>query len=97
MTLVITIKSDLTAAGRGNAKSRRKAARAKKFAENRADASLTRSIASAMNNASGRTLKAINLPTTKEVETIGSICIPDVAIYQAGYREVREGATHIVS
>ena len=96
MTIVITLKSDLPEFVRGNAKSRRRALRAAKFAESQADLSLARDISSAATKCSVTTLKAISLPAMKEAEQTGSICIPDVAMYQAGHRKIRDGVTHIV-
>jgi len=35
-------------------------------------------------------------PSLREKETAGSSCLPEVAIYSAGFRNGRKDATHII-
>ncbi|MBK5075186.1 hypothetical protein I2492_19495 [Budviciaceae bacterium CWB-B4] len=82
-----------------NSKTARFKARGELMAKRKADAELAvkidRAFKKLSTGCSERTQKAINLPSVKEPETTGSICIPDVAMYQAGHRKVRKNATHI--
>lgn len=39
--------------------------------------------------------KACSSPSLRDRHESTSVCLPDVAIYNAGYRTVRKGATHI--
>lgn len=39
--------------------------------------------------------KACISPSLRDRHESTSVCLPDVAIYNAGYRTVRKGATHI--
>lgn len=74
-----------------NSKAARFKARGELMAKRKADAELAAKIDRAFKKlstgCSGRTLKAISLPSVKEQETTGSICIPDVAMYQAKFRK----------
>ena len=85
---------------RENSKTARFKARGELMAKRKADAELAVKIDRAFKKLSTgcteRTLKAISLPAMKEAEQTGSICIPDVAMYQAGHRKIRDGVTHIV-
>lgn len=40
--------------------------------------------------------RATSLGSLRDSSTGGSACLPDVALYAAGYRTVRKNATHIV-
>lgn len=39
--------------------------------------------------------KACSSPSLRDRHESASVCLPDVAIFNAGYRTVRKGATHI--
>lgn len=39
--------------------------------------------------------KACSSPSLRDRHESTSVCLPDVAIYNAGHRTVRKGATHI--
>ena len=39
--------------------------------------------------------KAVISPSLRDRHESTSVCLPDVAIYNAGHRTVRKGATHI--
>jgi len=39
--------------------------------------------------------KAVISPPLRDRHESTSVCLPDVAIYNAGYRTIRKGATHI--
>lgn len=73
---------------------RRKLEREQLAAESR----LEHRIESIMSGCSGRVSKALNgtLTLRDRSSESGSICIPDVAIYQAGYRNSRKDVTHII-
>lgn len=43
-----------------------------------------------------RVAKAIEVQTTKYYPSADNICLPEVAKYSAGFRNVRKDATHIV-
>ena len=70
----------------GNAKTRYKARRAEKHAQERSDKVMAKKIDVAMSGCSERTLKAlIVLPRVKE-SNYGPVCLPQVYIYRAGHR-----------
>ena len=45
---------------------------------------------------SNRVLKATSLIAVRETDIVGSCCLPEVAMYSAGFRRVRKDATHII-
>lgn len=83
MTIVITYLSDKPVQGRGNAKSRRKTARAAKFAQAKVDKELRNKIASAASGLTERAYKAVSMPTVRSKQIItGSCCLPEVAKFR---------------
>ncbi len=90
MTVVITYLA------KDNAKTRYRARRAAKREQMEADARLARKIAVAGTGCSLTVSRAINSPSLRERETSGSVCLPEVAIYSAGFRNGRKDATHII-
>lgn len=83
MTVVITYLA------KDNAKSRYRARRAAKREQANADASLYRKIAVIASGCSSlKVARAINGPSVRDVkEESGAMCLPDVALYAAGYRK----------
>ena len=59
---------------------------------------INRAFAKLSGEGSERTCKALSLPGLRQPkeDTSGSICIPQVAIFQAGHRTVRKDAIHII-
>ena len=76
----------------GNAKTRYKARRAEKHAQERSDKVMAKKIDVAMSGCSERTLKAISSTDykmclrKKPEPDYGAVCLPEVALYAAGYR-----------
>lgn len=83
MTVVITYLA------KDNAKSRYRARRAAKREQANADASLSRKIAVIASGCSSlKVARAINGPSVRDVkDESGAMCLPDVAIFAAGYRK----------
>ncbi|WP_072053825.1 transcriptional regulator [Obesumbacterium proteus] len=76
-----------------NAKQRCKLRRLERRSEERnsanAERRLANKISATLSGCSERTVKALSLPTPVvrgEEEVTGSICLPEVAMYNAGYR-----------
>lgn len=90
MTVVITIKAS------DNAKNRYRARRAEKREQQKADEQLARKIAAAHAGCSTKVVKATALPSLRDRNEGGAVCLPAVAIYSAGFRKVRKEATHII-
>lgn len=90
MTVVITILAS------DNARNRRRARRAEMQAQRQADEHLARKIAVAASGCSTKVVKATTLPSLRDRNEGGAVCLPSVAIYSAGFRKVRKEATHIV-
>ncbi|CAB0019690.1 unnamed protein product, partial [Nesidiocoris tenuis] len=61
----------------------------------RSEAALQRRIEEAVAGCSINVVRAVSALSMREQRT-GTVCMPDVAIYRAGYRSVRKSATHIV-
>jgi len=57
------------------------------------DVRLGRSIEAALTGCSDRVLKAVNAPTVRSKCESTSICLPDVAKYQAGFRKPTDSIT----
>ena len=72
---------------KGTAKSRYKARRAAMVADRRDDVALARKIAVAVSGCSMKVAKATTLPTLREKTESTATCLPQVAIYNAGYRK----------
>ena len=90
MTVVITyLASD-------NAKNRYRARRAAKREQMQADNKLARNIAVASAGCSLNVSRATSSPSLREKHESTAMCLPDVALYQAGHRKVRKDAVHIV-
>jgi len=89
MTVVITYLA------KDNAKSRYRARRAAKREQAYADASFSRKIAVIASGCSSlKVARAINGPSVRDVkEESGAMCLPDVALYAAGYRKPTEPVT----
>lgn len=82
-----------------NAKQRYNARRAAEHREKKQYAGkINRAFAKLSGEGSERTCKALSLPGLRQPkeDTSGSICIPQVAIFQAGHRAVRKDAVHII-
>ena len=54
-----------------------------------------RRIVSTLSSCNQRVEKAVISPSLRDRHESTSVCLPDVAIYNAGHRTVRKGATHI--
>jgi hypothetical protein len=79
-----------------NRNQRRMAAfNAKKASESIEQARFERRIVSTLSNCNQRVEKACSSPSLHEQKTSGSSCLPEVAIYSAGFRNGRKDATHI--
>lgn len=89
MTLVITILAS------DNARNRRRARREALREQANADASLSRKITVIASGCSSlKVARAINGPSVRDVkEESGAMCLPDVAMYAAGYRKATESVT----
>ncbi len=82
-----------------NAKERKKLARAIAHrAECKRDAGLEKNIATALTGCSARIYKAtMPIPIrSKEQPSADNICLPDVAKFAAGFRNVREDCYHVI-
>lgn len=84
MTVVITILAD------DNARNRRRKRRAEQRAQNEAHARLARKIAVAGSGCSLNVARATSLPGVREKSQGGAMCIPQVAIFAAGYRKSKQ-------
>jgi hypothetical protein len=82
----------------GTAKSRYKARRAAKIAERSFDKSLARNFAEAVTGCSSSVFRAVTAPgvRSKPEPGAGSICMGDVALYQAGHRGKPVNPYHII-
>ena len=89
MTVVITYLA------KDNAKNRYRARRAAKREQLAKDAMLARKIAVIASGCSSlKVARAINGPIVRDVkEESGAMCLPDVALYAAGYRKPTESVT----
>ncbi|WKZ94073.1 hypothetical protein P0E69_09460 [Chimaeribacter arupi] len=72
---------------KGTAKSRYKARRAAMIADRRGDQALSRKVAVAVSGCSIKVAKATTLPTLREKTESTATCLPQVAIYNAGFRK----------
>jgi len=89
MTVVVTyLASD-------NARNRRRARRAEANEHLNADNRLARKIAVASAGCSLNVSRATSSPSLREKHESTAMCLPDVALYQAGHRKVRKDAVHI--
>lgn len=80
-----------------NRNQRRMAAfNAKKAAEAINQNRFERKLTQALSGCSTKVVKATTLPSLRDRNEGGAVCLPDVAIYSAGFRKVRKEATHIV-
>jgi hypothetical protein len=89
MTVVITYLAT------DNAKNRYRARRAAKREQMQADNKLARNIAVASAGCSLNVSRATSSPSLREKHESTGMCLPDVALYQAGHRKVRKNAVHI--
>ncbi|CAX60737.1 Phage transcription antitermination protein [Erwinia billingiae Eb661] len=82
----------------GTAKSRYKARRATKVADRTFDKSLARNFAEAVTGCSSSVFRAVTAPgvRSKPEPGAGSICMGDVALYQAGHRGKPVNPYHII-
>jgi hypothetical protein len=53
-----------------------------------------RRIVSTLSSCNQRVEKAVISPSLRDQKTTGSTCLPEVAIYSAGFRNGRKNATH---
>ncbi|WP_223563958.1 transcriptional antitermination N peptide [Pantoea agglomerans] len=58
--------------------------------------SFERRIVSTLSSCNQRVEKAVISPSLRDQKTAGSACLPEVAIYSAGFRNGRKDATHII-
>lgn len=80
-----------------NRNQRRMAAfNARKASESIEQARFERRIVSTLSSCNQRVEKAVTAPSLRDKHESGALCLPDVALYQAGFRNVRKDATHIV-
>lgn len=87
MTVVITyLASD-------NAKNRYRARRAAKREQMQADSKLARNIAVASAGCSLNVSRATSSPSLREKHESTSACLPEIAIYNAGYRKSKDIVT----
>lgn len=87
MTVVITILAS------DNARNRRRARRAEMQAQRQADEHLARKIAVAASGCSTKVAKATTLPSLRDRNEGGAVCLPSVAIYSAGFRKAKDIVT----
>ncbi|MBH3213203.1 hypothetical protein [Serratia marcescens] len=73
-----------------NSKTRRYRQRGEVMAKRREDANTAKKLSKAWAK-----LTRVELPAQKHVYS-GSCCLPEVAMFAAGHRKVRKGATHII-
>jgi len=88
-----------------NSKSRRMRERGEHYAAYKAlcdaDRAMARKLEAAFTKLSegctAKVARAINGPSVRDVKVeSGAMCLPDVALYAAGYRNSRKDATHII-
>ena len=87
-----------------NSKSRRVRERGEHYAATKAqcdaDRSTARKIEAAFSKLSAgcslNVARAISAPSLREKHESTAMCLPQVALFQAGHRKVRKDATHIV-
>lgn len=80
-----------------NRNQRRMAAyNAKKAAEATDASRFSKKLTVALSGCSLNVAKATTLPSLRDRNEGGAVCLPAVAIYSAGFRKVRKEATHIV-
>lgn len=67
-------------------------------AEKQRNTQLNRNVAAALSGCSDRVLKAVNAPSvrSKPQPSADNLCLGDVALYAAGFRNTRKDATHII-
>lgn len=79
-----------------NRNQRRMAAfNAKKASQSIEQASFERRIVSTLSSCNQRVEKACSSPSLRDRHESTSVCLPEIALFNAGYRNVRKGATHI--
>lgn len=54
-----------------------------------------RRIVSTLSSCNQRVEKAVISPSLRDRHESTSVCLPDVALYQAGHRKARKNATHV--
>ncbi|MDU4288369.1 hypothetical protein [Mixta calida] len=80
-----------------NRNQRRMAAfNAKKAAEAMNESRFEKKVARALSGCSLNVARATSAPSLREKHESTAMCLPQVALYQAGHRKVRKDATHIV-
>lgn len=80
-----------------NNKQRKKLQRAIEHrAAQRNELRFERKITAALSGCSLNVARAVSAPTLRDKHESGALCLPDVALYQAGFRKVRKDVTHIV-
>jgi len=87
MTVVITILAS------DNARNRRRARRAAQQEQQHADARLARKIAVASAGCSLNVARATSAPSLREKHESAAMCLPQVAIFSAGYRKSKDNVT----
>lgn len=80
-----------------NNKQRKKLQRAIEHrAAQRNELRFERKITAALSGCSLNVARATSAPSLRDKHEDGALCLPEVALYQAGFRNVRKDATHIV-
>ncbi len=83
-----------------NARNRRRAKRAEDREQKQQQARMERSILRALQGSANVSRAVTQAPDWRvrpeKQESAGSICLPEVARYNAGYRTIRKNAVHIV-
>lgn len=90
MTVVVTILAS------DNARNRRRARRAAQQEQKQVDARLARKIAVASAGCSLNVARATSAPSLREKHESTAMCLPQVALFQAGHRKARKDAVHII-
>jgi hypothetical protein len=80
-----------------NNKQRKKLQRAvEHHAAQRSELRFERKITAALSGCSLNVARATSAPSLRDKHESTAMCLPDVALYQAGFRNVRKDATHII-
>lgn len=90
MTVVITYLA------KDNAKARYRARRAAKREQAAEDMRLARKVATAASGCSLNVARATSAPSLRDKHESTSVCLPEIALFNAGYRTVRKDVTHII-
>jgi len=87
MTIVMTILAS------DNARNRRRAERAAKREQAAEDMRLARKVATAASGCSLNVARATSAPSLRDKHESGALCLPEIAIFAAGYRNSKDIVT----